>query len=475
MNKLKCIFISFFVIIIITSCGEIGDNSDISANDNSVETNRPIFNVEFPDMSIVYYLNDTMYEITAFQGASSWTIITEDGSSVTSMPVSLSPIQAINELPMINRTVNDEEIILWILSLDVVPDAITARRWNVNNLEKAVAQHSYDFDYENYEDVDIINNSITVPYSENEYVYEITASWFSDDNWNFVKYSFCVANPIINDENMLETDLKIASTSGFIGLSYLGVVRFMDGAVHYDVWHDQLFISNVWNVLNYERWEVVDDVDYMVYLDNVNPHNFIYLTFYDNDMNPHKLVVSSVDVASNENGWSGVAHLDEFEVIYYIIPTGTFELIYNLLTEYTLKNTNPEINLDIIRAFSQNKGVMRFSYENEVGRVIFRYISRETLGDFVAGWEIERWEPYIIDWETADSVDNTMSSAVGFGSIEGSVGINRIHISLTSYIDAHIVYIGNWSGVNVYYSIPDSAFQTIKKQFESFKEMGTER
>jgi hypothetical protein len=277
-----------------------------------------------------------------------------------------------------------------------------------------------------------------------------------------------------NNETSEMLPLEQMSVSDFIALSYLGVVRYLGhGAVHYDVWNNQSFVDEVWGALNYETWErIYFDCKccFQEYEIGLQHNSLIFLTFFDNEINRRIIVIGSDDIASNEYGWAGLAGSDEHEVIYYSMPIGSFGMIYELLTNYTIENTNPEINLDIIREISLNYGILHFSGIDDNGAVFFREILKEDIGDFIAEWEIERWE-----YLECDGDESRAGSAIGFGGIEGNVGINRVHISLSTNNGIHSVQASNSNGSTVLYQIPNSAFETITSQFERFKDMGVER
>jgi hypothetical protein len=467
MKKLlSIIFLSIITFLILTSCGDINDISggiyEPPITELDIETEEGSFNFQLPEMIIKYYLSDKKHEVLAKQGVSNWSTMMEDGTLLTQLSDSAHPVQIILSLPTVDRATDD--IILNLLFNDApTPTSIKARRWNVNNIEKAVAYNSYDIDFDNYENVELINGNITIPYSNNEYVYEVTVVWLIGDIENFANYSFYVSNPKTHGVNNIES-------SGYIALSYRGVMPGIQESVAlYDVWNDQDFVDKVWSVLNHEAWTEFD-IDYEPF-----SQKFIFLTFHTGIASPLKFTIASNDIGSNEFGWLGLENHDDFEVIYYNLPPGTFYNLYNMLTDYSYRHTVTEINIESIRNISRSGGIMRFITSDEP--VTFVNLLTKDAGDFVADWELELWEQYKFSDELMNILDSSNPSReviiVNGASFEGTVGIDRVVFASNIIDGVHLAGISTWAGVNLWYRIPKHIYNLIQEQFIIFNEKST--
>jgi hypothetical protein len=262
-------------------------------------------------------------------------------------------------------------------------------------------------------------------------------------------------------------------SSGYIALSYLGVLRDPQhgAAGRYDVWNDQDFVDNVWSELNYEAWTEMEH-DFEPYT-----RELLFITFHTGVADPLKFMIGSSDIASNEFGWSGLEQHDEVEVIYYDMPSGTFERIYNILTNYSLIHSVADMNLDRVRELSRSGGIMRFTISNEP--VTFVNLLTSDAGDFVAQWELELWEPHVMSDELLNLLDsaNPSREVVTIRGIEfeGTIGIDRVYFTSSIIDGVHLAGIGLWSGTGSgnLYKIPDHVYHRIQEQFNGFKEIST--
>ena len=251
-------------------------------------------------------------------------------------------------------------------------------------------------------------------------------------------------------------------SSDFIALSYIGVLRilFEGGAANYEVWDDRAFVDDVWNNLNYDAWLELDgNIE-----DISHNQDVIWLRFYLNPNDRFDLSIGSDDIACGDDyAWSvGSTYYD---VRYHVMPQGTFERISRLLTEYSVENSESVADIETVRDFSLGSGYVSFALTD--APVNYVRILKEDAGDFVAQWELESWQPY-------DYSQVSESTSIIHGpAFTGNVGIDRVNISINTFDGVYVLSIGKESSSSLatHYSIPESVYQTIEKQFEGFKEI----
>jgi len=255
---------------------------------------------------------------------------------------------------------------------------------------------------------------------------------------------------------------EVTYSCDYVALSYIGVLRILyeGGAANYDVWNDRAFVDDVWSNLNYDAW-----VEFDGYSDDIS-HNqdMIYLRFYLNPNDPLHLSIGSDDIASiDEYAWMVGSAFED--VRYHVMPQGTFDRISGLLTEYSVENSVPAADIETVRDFSLGSGYIRFALIEEP--VNYVQIMKEDAGDFVAEWELESWQPY--DY----SLVLESTSVVHGPTFTGNVGIDRVNISVNTFDGVYVLSIGKESSSTpaIHYSMPESVYQAIERQFERFKEI----
>ncbi|MDR0489741.1 MAG: hypothetical protein LBH28_00645, partial [Oscillospiraceae bacterium] len=155
---------------------------------------------------------------------------------------------------------------------------------------------------------------------------------------------------------------------------------------------------------------------------------------------------------------------EEYEVCYYTLPLGTFDRIRSVLTDYSAEHSGAAIDTEGVLNFSLN-GIIRFTLSEEP--VSFAEIILEDLRDLAADWELGLWQPYVAP-EGVDSSTNPASIIRGV-EFEGNTGIDRVYISTRIINDVPVVVMSSYLGV-VNYKVPENVYQTIERQYESFKE-----
>ena len=261
-------------------------------------------------------------------------------------------------------------------------------------------------------------------------------------------------------ENTQESEQESVIASEYTALSFTGVLRRLeqDGvASRIDVWSDKAFVDKVWSALDYSLWLAYDG-----HVEDISQsQNLINLSFYEKADDPFRLTIGSDDIGSSNLGWSGLEYSGEYDISYYVLPVGTYERVKNLLTDFCAEYSNVAIDIEGLRDFSVN-GVIRFALSEEPVHIVELRIEDDR--DLAAEWELELWQPYIAHGD----VDGPTAAIIRGVEFESTVGIDRVHIATCIISDVHVVVISNNLGV-INYMIPESTYQTIARQYESFK------
>lgn len=173
-------------LVIFTGCvkhEQIEDDSleDIPLEDMSIE--------DIPSLQLVYIGDDRTETITVPRGTASWRY--KDRGIESDAP---HPLDAVGSIAEIIKT---EDLLEIKLDFSSQPTSYTVRCWTLEYIQNNEAYDNF------YEEVEITNDTLTVPNDEAGYIYLIHAFW-SQGN---VYYGFNVFNSAYRDNDSIPENI----------------------------------------------------------------------------------------------------------------------------------------------------------------------------------------------------------------------------------------------------------------------------
>ncbi len=166
--KRQIIYFLCIMVLVLTfvSCTNITNNSEQSK--------------DVPNMQLEYLLSGKTVGEEVRHGTSSWTYENGDGTSTNTLTDSAHPLQAIESLLKIENIVEIEEL---KISFSKTPDSYMVCRWP----DSCVGDNEA---FENFEKVEVSDDTITVADDGQGYIYEVRATWVQ----GYAHYAFYITN-----------------------------------------------------------------------------------------------------------------------------------------------------------------------------------------------------------------------------------------------------------------------------------------
>jgi len=142
-----------------------------------VEESSEIPREEIPELQLEYNVDGMPHKVTALRGVCNWTF--DNGTAV--LTDSAHPLNSVEYMPEIKK--NDQLESLKI-TFTLTPDSYTVRRWH----ESCIGETYEQYKYEQYEEITITDDTITLSHNDNGYIYEVYATWPQ----SYIYYSFYV-------------------------------------------------------------------------------------------------------------------------------------------------------------------------------------------------------------------------------------------------------------------------------------------
>ena len=128
---------------------------------NNTQLKRP------PEMQLQYTIDGQPHSVSVLPGTCSWMYDNDDGTSSGIEADSFGPLDSVEHMPKIEKTANLKEL---RINFTLTPDSYTVRCWH--------DIHIGDYDaYEQYETVNVSDNTVALSDDVKGYIYETYAKW----------------------------------------------------------------------------------------------------------------------------------------------------------------------------------------------------------------------------------------------------------------------------------------------------------
>jgi hypothetical protein len=226
---------------------------------------------------------------------------------------------------------------------------------------------------------------------------------------------------------------------------------------------DPMFVNEIWEVLNYDNWIVMDN---QWDITDIRESDDKITLFFNSSFNMFNLNSDGLVLYIFPDDF-GMFRDEDYSLLLHSIPQGTYDLISQMLFDYNKMHNITTIDFDILRQLSTGSGGVLFAFwENlpeEAGGPLY-FVLNEEIGDFVAYWDFDTWQPFDIN-------DEVLSNMQFLGvNITGYVGMEEISIQTFIIDDVYLLYVFNPRlGFYLGYSIPENEFYKIQEQFMKFQ------